>query len=358
MNKSILIVFILYHTFITAQEKREYITRVESILNPKLIVKRTNQSLYIVDDITNQIIENLDKKLINAKKLERDRYSITSNTVDFLSELKSLVNNELRELHKGVFEYGNFNYKSIFSNENPLVELFKKQGENELNLDKKKVSFGKAFFNIEPKSKTLFDRINTLKHNIGVDTTKTSPLEKFIVAFNTIYFSEIEKEEKQIQTQELKKFKEERHQFEFIDEKFRYNGKSLRTNQKLKDIEKIFGTQYTEMQKENNRQYRILQYKNIPLTIELEDTTIKRFSVHLKKKRNTPNQLIQTNFINVKNYILNKNLNSLNVKLLTDVKKDDGKDKSFTKKYKRLGLVIHIDAELEIYKVSFSGDTE
>ena len=108
---------------------------------------------------------------------------------------------------------------------------------------------------------------------------------------------------------------------------------------------------------EDDRKHQIIRYKDIPISVKIEKGIIKSFSVYLKQNNNLSIKFLNTNSDEIENDFLNKELKSLTSKFEKKCIKDNGNDVSFTKKTKRLGLIIHIDAELEIYKISYSGNT-
>lgn len=354
------LVILIKQVSLNAQVSEEYLIKIDDILNfKKSDFKKSLKSDNIAEYTTDGIIKVLDKKIRNAKKLTHNHDSITTNTIKLLGGLIDFTKNEIHELFIATNNLNKTDYKSIFSKKNTLLEILTHKHQSKQVYTKKLNNWGETYTDLEHSSIKLLNRINKLKYNKGIDTIKTKPnlLEKFIDEFMTIYTDELEKVKKELHLEKQKKFSKQTNRFEFIDNNLLYNGKSLLVDQTLENLKKNLGTNYFEIQEENDIKHQIIRYKEIPISVKIENGIVKSFSVYLKQDNNSSIKFSNTNSVKIENDFLSKNLQSLTSKLDQKGIKDNGDDTSFTKKTKRLGLIIHIDTEFEIYKVSYSGNT-
>ena len=362
MNKTLIIFLILItkQVSLNAQVNEEYLIKIDDILNfQSSDFKKKIKSDDIATYTTDGIIKVLDNKIRNAEKLKQNYDSITTNTVKLLEDLKIFTYNEIQRLFIATNNLEKTDYKSIFSKENEIFELEMESLRDKQNYIKKLNSWGEAILNLEPSSKILLNKINKLKYNKGIDTAKTTSniLKDFLNGFMPIYTNETEKVKKKLDLEKQKKFDQQTNRFEFINNNLLYNGKLLVVGQTLENFKKNIGANYIEIQVEDDRKHQIIRYKDIPISVKIEKGIIKSFSVYLKQNNNLSIKFLNTNSDEIENDFLNKELKSLTSKFEKKCIKDNGNDVSFTKKTKRLGLIIHIDAELEIYKISYSGNT-
>jgi len=104
------------------------------------------------------------------------------------------------------------------------------------------------------------------------------------------------------------------HRFEFINGMLYYNSFQLYKGQKLSDFENKFGKNYIETQKEEGSNYRVIQYKNIPLEIISDDGIIRVLTIQITNEEHNSNKdylYLNSDLIKLEGYFFNKDIDSL-----------------------------------------------
>lgn len=386
MYKSILFLFflIVMPCFSIAQVDKGYAMKIEQILTfDKKDLKKIKESDEIskyVEDIT----DKLNRKITKAKKLKLNPDSVTTKTIAILELMKSYTDTSM----VGFYEV----YEKLVKRDDLLndpVHYFRDIKTVEKILEDWNKFERELFKNtvaLNMSSISLHKQNNKLRVSIGLEELpeESYPFHGFSKEYLSYFFTKMqflkdteEKKVNDLQVAKHKLFAMQDHRFQFINGILNYNNTVLFEGQSLTDLISVLGTDYVETQKEDTKNYSVVHFKKIPLSVTSSKGVIKHFKIYLKKNDKDAVRAnysyLGTDYIKLENYYMNRKVSSL-FALESKIEKD--LDRYFRISYDYRVQVfysnsndvninlpdrsfhLYQDADSEFYRIAYSEDLD
>ena len=343
-------------------------------------IKESDEISKYVKDIT----DKLNRKITKAKKLKVNPDSVTTKTIAILELMKSYTDTSM----VGFYEV----YEKLVKRDDLLndpVHYFRDIKTVEKILEDWNKFERELFKNtvaLNMSSISLHKQNNKLRVSIGLEELpeESYPFHGFSKEYLSYFFTKMqflkdteEKKVNDLQVAKHKLFAMQDHRFQFINGILNYNNKVLFEGQSLTDLISVLGTDYVETQKEDTKNYSVVHFKKIPLSVTSSKGVIKHFKIYLKKNDKDAVRAnysyLGTDYIKLENYYMNRKVSSL-FALESKIEKD--LDRYFRISYDHRVQVfysnsndvninlpdrsfhLYQDADSEFYRIAYSEDLD